>query len=197
MIETNPLKIPKICEVPFAEKKLLINISYNKISDHPTELYSERLKSIRYFEKAFPDQFDLYGFGWDKLNPGELAFISYKGPVDNKWDVLPRYKFALCYENNYNQLGYITEKIFDCLRADCVPIYWGAPNIHEYVDAGCFIDRRNFESNKDLEKYITQITEDDYKKFREAKKEYLLSDRFKQFTSDAFAQNFINILKLN
>ena len=52
-------------------------------------------------------------------------------------------------------------------------------------------------SGKKYDVFLNSITEDDYKKFREAKKEYLLSDRFKQFTSDAFAQNFINILKLN
>ena len=41
-------------------------------------------------------------------------------------------------------LGYITEKIFDSFAAWCVPVYWGASNVTDYIPEGCFIDRRKF-----------------------------------------------------
>jgi hypothetical protein len=191
----NPVGLPEIMEVDFSKKKLLVNISFNKTSDYPFELYSERLKTIRYFDKRTPADFDLYGYGWEKFERSE-TFITYRGPVESKAEVLPKYKFAVCYENNSDQPGYITEKIFDCLRFDCVPIYWGAPNILEYVDSDCFIDRRQFESHEELETYIKAVTAVEYERFRRAKRSYLASDKFRQFLSPAFADTFIKVLGL-
>jgi len=124
-----PDRFPIVQPRPFADKKLLVAISMNKVSRHPHELYSARRASIRYFEGARPSDFDLYGFGWNR--PVTLAqkllrqtpiYPSYRGPVAHKWDVFPMYRFALCYENLRDEPGYMTEKIFDCMRADCVPV---------------------------------------------------------------------------
>jgi hypothetical protein len=196
-------KFPDSPIIDFKDKKLLINISMNKSSTHPRELYSERLNSIRYFEKYQTDNFDLYGVGWDnptigvgiKNNHSE-KYPSYKGTLLNKWDVLPNYRFSLCYENIYDESGFITEKIFDCFRARCVPIYWGAQNITDYVDENTFINRRDFKSNKELEDYLVGMSEKKYNDIQEAIKEYLASDRFAKFLPPNFAHTIINTLKL-
>ncbi len=204
-----PINVPEVEKVKFSHKKLLVNISYNKFSNYPHELYSERRKAIRYFERVKPNDFDLYGFGWDDpaIKMGKRSLLSsssydtkpypsYHGTVKNKWDVLPKYKFSLCYENNSNQLGWITEKIFDCIRADCVPIYWGAPNITDYVDSDAFINRLDFKSNKELEEYICGISENEYQHFRDAANTYLASERFKEFLSPSFVGRIIQVLSL-
>lgn len=193
--------IPKI---PFGKKKLLVNISMNKYSNHKRELYSERIKSIRHFETALPENFDLYGYGWN--NPANLVekilpfkkqvYSSYRGTVKNKWDVLPFYRFSLCYENLEGEPGYITEKIFDSMRCGCVPIYLGAPNITDYVDSNAFVDRRIFKTNKDLEDFIINIDEQEYKKYQDAIKDYLAGERFKNFLPESFANTINNTLKL-
>jgi hypothetical protein len=126
-----------------------------------------------------------------------IPYTSYRGTVKHKWDILPKYKFALCYENVSDQPGYITEKIFDCMRADCVPIYWGAPNVTDYVDPAAFIDRRKFSSNQELEAYLCGITERDYQRFREAIADYLISEKFKAFLPPAFVENIVHVLDLN
>lgn len=43
---------------------------------------------------------------------------------NNKYEYLKQFKFNLCPENDVYK-GYVTEKIFDALEADCIPIYWG------------------------------------------------------------------------
>lgn len=68
---------------------------------------------------------DVFGGGWPKTMP------NYRGFVSSKVDLLRRYRFCLVMENQ-RQNGYITEKLFDCFPAGTVPIYWGAPDIHEY-----------------------------------------------------------------
>lgn len=197
-------KFPDLDVCEFKQKKLLVNISMNKSSIHPRELYSERLKSIRYFEKYQPDNFDLYGVGWDKprigLNIGKdnkpEKYSSYRGIVKNKWDVLPKYKFSLCYENIYGEQGFVTEKIFDSLRSRCVPIYLGASNIDNYVDKDTFIDRRDFKSLKELENYITSLTEKQYNNFQIAIENYLSSNLFLKFLPENFANTIIKSLRL-
>ena len=58
---SRPHNYPDIPTINFKDKKLLINISSNKFSKHKDELYSERLRTIRYFENSQPNDFDLYG----------------------------------------------------------------------------------------------------------------------------------------
>jgi hypothetical protein len=46
---------------------------------------------------------------------------------DNKLAYLRLFKFNACPENS-NYSGYVTEKLFDCLIAGCIPIYFGSHN---------------------------------------------------------------------
>lgn len=53
--------------------------------------------------------------------------------------VYNQYKFIFCFENSY-QAGYITEKIFNGLLSNSIPIYCGAPDINEFLDTSGFIN---------------------------------------------------------
>lgn len=197
-------QFPSVPKIAFKDRKLLVNISMNKSADYPRELYSARRTSIRHFEHTQPDHFDLYGVGWNRpVNLWEKAlpftrptYSSYRGIVKNKWDVLPRYRFSLCYENVREEPGYVTEKIFDCMRAGCVPIYWGAPNITDYVAAEAFIDRRRFKSDGELDRYLSGVTEDEYARFQDAIQSYLAGKRFARFLPSAYADTIIQTLGL-
>jgi hypothetical protein len=199
-----PHQFPCVSNITFLDKKLLVNISMNKFSRHPRELYPARRAAIRYFEQNQPENFDLYGVGWnrpvnilEKLLPiTRQIYTSYRGTVKNKWDVLTQYRFSLCYENMRDEPGYVTEKIFDSMRAGCVPVYWGAPNITDYVDIDAFIDRRNFKTNEELAKYLSGINEQEYQQYQNAIQRYLASERFEKFLPSNFADTIINALKL-
>ena len=43
---------------------------------------------------------------------------------DDKIAYLRQFRFNLCPENSNNR-GYVTEKVFEAIKAGCVPIYWG------------------------------------------------------------------------
>lgn len=197
-------QFPDLPRISFDKKKLLVNISMNKFSNHPRELYSARRDAIRYFEQHQNENFDLYGVGWNRpvnyfekiLHRTSQFYPSYRGTLKNKWDVLPQYRFSLCYENIHSEPGWVTEKIFDCMRAGCVPIYWGAPNITDYVDKNAFIDRRRFKSNEELDDYITNVTESEYEQYQIAMEKYLKSDKFELFLPFNFAETIIRALKL-
>lgn len=54
---------------------------------------------------------------WDKYNNDKLTFVK-------------KFKFNLCPENLLND-AYVTEKIFDSIRANCIPLYAGGGNYLE------------------------------------------------------------------
>ena len=123
------------------------------------------------------------------------TFSSYNGVVENKKLLMEKYRFSICYENTKNIPGYITEKIFDSFFAGCVPIYWGANNILDYIPKDCFIDKRDFQTYEDLYEFIKNITEPEYLNYLENIENYLKSDAAFQFKSESFVKTMIeNIL---
>ncbi len=184
-----PVCYPMLKDVmPFGDRKLCAIMAANKKSKFKGEIYTERRRAIQYFNQH-PALFDLYGPDWEKEK-----FSSYRGVVENKIEVLKKYKFSICYENTACMNGYITEKIFDCFLAGVVPVYLGAPNILEVVPANCFIDKRNFPSYKELHNYLLSITEDEFNLYLENIKLYLASEKARAYTCDNFARQIASAL---
>lgn len=104
-----------------------------------TDLYSFRMKAMVYFSTK--NYFDLHGKYWDNhqlLTKAERKAVTLLNPneIDSKHLTLSNYQFALCFENCVYP-GYITEKIFDCFLSKCIPIYYGAPDIDQYIPRAC------------------------------------------------------------
>ncbi|WP_322630145.1 glycosyltransferase family 10 domain-containing protein [Halothiobacillus sp.] len=192
------------------KEKLCVVIAGNKKVSHRLELYSEREKTIRWFERHHPKDFDLYGMGWNEFRFSGPRLIralnrfkplvkllaptypSYRGAVASKREVLQRYWFSICYENARDIPGYITEKIFDCFFAGCVPIYWGANNITDHIPPECFIDRREFETHEALYHYLVSMSNERYQAYLDAIEVYLESEPAYPFTAEYFAETIVN-----
>lgn len=202
----------------FAERDIFASlINANKAFKHPmpTDLYVERLKVIRWYEKNAPDQFALYGLGWDKPTPaftgwgrlkrgvgklldewqGKPAFPSYRGEVVQKSEVLLRSRFSYCYENNRDLSNYITEKIFDSLVCGCVPVYWGADNILEHIPADCLIDRRSFKTTADVHARLAEMDSNEFESRQAAIRTFLQGEAVRRFDARTFAATIADRVK--
>lgn len=171
-------------QTDFQNKKLCTLIACNKTSYHPHELYSERLKILQFFDKENPGDFDLYGPGWP-------SYSVYRGMIKAKAPVLERYRFAICYENIKEIKGYVTEKLFDCFYAGCVPVYWGASNVADYIPQNCYIDRRAFKSNRQLYQFLKKMAPEQHQSYINNIKIYLESPQCEPFTANYFVDWFI------
>ena len=60
-----------------------------------------------------------------------------------KIDFLRAYKFVIAFENGSSP-GYNTEKLTHAIEADCVPIYWGDPQIGRSFNVRRFINAHDF-----------------------------------------------------
>lgn len=202
-----PAAVPKD---PAKKEKLCALIAGNCVSGHPAELYSRRVEAIRWFEANHPEDFDLYGRGWDeyRFSGPRLAralnrvkpltrllapkFPSYRGEIASKQAALEKHKFAICYENSAGMPGYISEKIFDCFGAGCVPVYWGAPNVKDHIPAECFLDRRDFGSYEELYAALRGMSGGEYLSRLRAIEAFLGGEKGRRFSDAAFAESVLN-----
>ena len=111
--------------------------------------------------------------------------VKYK---NDKIAYLSEFKFNLCPENSDNE-GYVTEKIFDAIKAGCIPIYWGSEGNPEpeilNPDAIIFLKRNG--DNSEALKLINRLNESE-----ELYKEFISRPRFTpnahKFIYDFFVQ---------
>lgn len=206
--------VPNVISIPnarsFADRKIFsCLISSNKVAPWlgPDDLYAERVKVIRWYERHAPAFFHLYGRGWGKHSHvfsmgrkivrglgrlrtqlfGYKPFPAWQGEVEVKSEILSNVKFSYCYENVKDMSNYITEKIFDSFFAGCVPIYWGANNILDYIPENCFIDRRNFKDTAEVHRFLLSVTPEQHALYQQNIAEFLRSERSYVFNAENFA----------
>lgn len=169
--------------IPFEEKKLC-----TMVTSHWTK---QRLTMLKFFESNHPNDFDCYGWKKPRETPlwrGQIPGL-HSGP--EKISTLQKYRFCICFENTTGIIkGYITEKIFVCFAAGCIPIYWGAENIEDYIPKSCFIDYRDFESNEELYQFLVNMSSERYQNYIRAIQDYLHSEQATIF-SPAFFDNLV------
>jgi hypothetical protein len=213
-----PNKLPESVDLDLKNKtRFCAIIAGNHYKKHSDELYTHRVKAIRWFEKNHPDKFDLYGKGWaseiyKRPSVGILTkmlcrskyfqerlddtyFKSYKGEVRSKIEVLSHYKFSICYENVRDVEGYISEKIFDCFFAGTIPVYWGAPDIKEFIPDNIFIDKREYPTYESLFERLNGITTEEHEKYLKNIGSFLESDAMYKFSADNYADTTINVIR--
>lgn len=123
--------------------KLISIIASNKVV---SKGHRERLKFALKLKDHFGDKLDLFGRGIQTF--------------DSKWDVISNYKFHIAIENDYCD-NYVTEKFFDSILANTYPIYYGCPNLEDYIDKNVFsrIDIYNFDKSVEIIENVIQNSE--------------------------------------
>lgn len=187
-----PSGIGSIGNLAFDRRSLLTAISWNKSSKADRAMYQFRKDEMKLMAQHLGKDFKFYGRDWERLEGDERQLLlNYGGPVLNKIEVLPNFKFSLCYENVFGLPGYITEKIFDIMRCGVVPIYKGASNIKDYIPSNCFINRDDFASTQALADYLGSVSESDFADYLTNISHYLASEQFKYFLPEYFVANII------
>ena len=79
------------------------------------------------------------------------------------------------------------------LVAGCVPIYWGAVDVTDYIPAGCFIDRRKFANFQEVYDYISTMPEEEYNQYLENIRIYLNSEEVQIFSIDFFVDTLARL----
>jgi|GEM_PF-1856087 len=197
---------PEVDKLPFDQRRLLVCTLTNNYTSNRYHLGELRRQDVGYFSERWPDQFDLFGNGWNR--PGTLLqgvfpslipkYATYRGVLEEraKAATVSRYRFNLCYENCATQPGWISPRLFDCMRSKCVPVFIGGTNVADVVDPAAFIDRRQFKDAKSLGDYLESITEAEFDCYLEAGERFISSERFKPFLITNLADTIASVLDL-
>lgn len=123
----------------------------------PTCLYPKRIKLL--YSLLNEAYINLHGCG-SLLEKGNNVKNTSK-----KFDIVSPYKFTLTIENTHSK-NYVSEKFYDAILTDCIPIYYGASNIRELHPEDGYIllpDLEDIDSIKKLLKEINDNADDIYK----------------------------------
>lgn len=127
------------------------------------------------------------------LIAGEAGTI--EGSI-NKTIFLKNYKFSMAFENRQhfnNYIGYTTEKIFEPLMANSIPIYWGNPQIFKDFNTKSFINWDDYGSDEMVINEIIRIDNNDELYLNYINEKYVNNDEL--FTFEYVFNIFEQILK--
>jgi hypothetical protein len=83
----------------------------------------------------------------------------------DKWEIkrqfLSGYKFTIAFENDIYP-GYQTEKLYDAMVSDSIPIYCGDPNIGEVFNTKAFINVTDYINKGAIIKWLEKISHKDF-----------------------------------
>jgi hypothetical protein len=83
--------------------------------------------------------------------PGNHGTTEYHEFISN-------YKFMICFENT-SKPGYFTEKLVNAYHSGTIPIYWGDPNISNYVNIDAILYLKPNFTEADVDELINKIKE--------------------------------------
>lgn len=185
----------------FEDKDYLLTVICNyKQNANEFSGYAYRNKVIDWYASNFPNSIRVFGGGWDlaisKFNSEQRKLYEkiYGGTVESKISVIQNSKFYLCIENCTTQDGYVTEKIFDAIKAATVPIYMGPQNVNEIIPQNAYVDLRMFAGDySSLNRYISEMSKKRYNQIRNAGLKYLESN---EFEPSSIADQIVQLISL-
>ena len=148
----------KLKDKNYSKNKPVSIIVRKDTYSHYNHLQNPNTNKINYEERtnlginlSTDERIDIYGTYW--VNNG----TNIKGEVWNKHVGLDEYKFSIACENTI-QKNYISEKFWDVILTDAVPIYLGCSNISELIPDGCYISLNNMSMEEMVDKIKSVVS---------------------------------------
>jgi len=169
----------ELTNIRSVQKKKLVSVMTSDKSF--TKGHIRRIEFVKRLKKHFGDNLNIFGIGFNE--------------VEDKWDALNPYKYAVVIENSSCD-DYWTEKLSDAYLSFCYPIYYGCKNIDKYFDkdAMAVIDINDLKGSiEKIEKVMSEnYYEKNYDKIVEARE--LVLNKYNVFAlmSDFVNKNFVD-----
>jgi hypothetical protein len=157
---------------------------------HKGQLLGYRASLAEAFGNYAPGTFDLYGVGWDSSL--DTRGVWRREPTGNALELAGMYRFCLAIENHEGEDSLISERVWDALYGDAVPVYRGNKCLHRYLPTGCFIDATSYGSVAELLEALVRMTQEEWEYHHAAGREFLYGDQSRTFLPASAAQDLIS-----
>jgi len=112
---------------------------------------ARRCKRIEFFKKLS---------SYKKIDSGGRYLNNIGEPVKNKIEFVKDYKFTFAFENS-SYPGYTTEKVFEPMLVNSIPIYWGNPLVGKDFNTKSFINYHDYNNDKKVMDRIIEVDQND------------------------------------
>lgn len=157
----NNIRLPLwVCHI---NNKLILQAANPVVPSHKTKFCSFIASGpgLENNRKQFIEQLSLYkkvDCGGNYLNTigYQVPFgLECSGKIAHNND----YKFGIAFESK-NFPGYVTEKILDLYKSQCIPIYWGTCDVVMDFEPNSFINANDFDNWESLIEHIKKVDND-------------------------------------
>lgn len=151
--------------------KDLTDNDIDKIINHKTKfcnfLYSNKVPYREEFFRQLSKYKKIDAPGKSMKNMKSIDSV-YTGTIwDRKRQFLEQYKFTIAFEN-YVYPGYQTEKLYDAILCNSLPIYCGDPDIDKIFNTNSFVNVADYIKPKTnvFIKTLAQLSQQNFKDYR-------------------------------
>jgi hypothetical protein len=120
---------------------------------------------------------------YKKVDSGGKLFNNIGGPVKDKPEFIRGYKFVISFENE-SYPGYTTEKAFEPLQQNSIPIYWGNPLVGNDFNTESFINCHDYASFNEVIQHIIAVDNDDALYLDYLNKPAFKNDRLNEYVKE-------------
>ena len=156
----------------------------------PGELIRFRSQFGRLCATYEGEPFDIFGEGWEMLP--ETRRVCRGVPSASTLGYLGNYRYYFAFENHTSSCGLISERIWDALWGDAVPVYLGNTEVDKFIPRECYVDATEFDSSMKMLDWLCQAPKEVWLKYREAGREFICGEGVEKFLPDAFAKEFVD-----
>lgn len=112
------------------------------------------------------------------------------GPVQDKFAFDKKHKFSLVCENSSSP-GYTTEKLVQAFAANCIPIYWGDPDIGKVFNKKAFVNVQDYGSLDEVVNKVKEIDSNPQLYYEMLKEPALANVKYTKFNQLISLQDFL------
>ena len=128
---------------------------------------------------------------YKKVDSGGKALNNIGGPVKDKMAFISNYRFTFAFENSsYN--GYVTEKIYEPMFVNSIPIYWGSESVNLDFNTNSFISLHDFFSDNECIDKIMELESDKYKYLDYLKQPWFKNNEINEYVNRSNIKNYFD-----
>ena len=132
---------------------------------------------------------------YKRVDSGGKFLNNIGGPVKDKLAFIKDYKFTIAFENA-SYPGYTTEKIFQPMQVNSLPIYWGNELVDRDFNTKSFLNYHEFESMEALIEKVIELDKNDDHYIEYVKQPFYKNNTLNEFINpEKILKQFDYILK--
>lgn len=129
-----------------------------------------------------------------RVDSGGRVLNNIGGQVADKMEFIKQYRFTMAFENT-SYPGYTTEKIFEPMKVNSIPVYWGNERVGDEFNEKSFINVHAYSRLKDVVTAIMELENDHEQLSRMLAEPWFIDNKLTDyFDNDRFCDFFEQVV---